>query len=652
MSLSESKGFSRTFVGVLFAAAIGLGTLPGCGSSSNAGASADGGVSGTFTGTAVGMGGESNPVEVTLTLEDSKIVDATATGAGETEGIGSKAIDTMPGEIKSSGSIAVDTVSGATITSNAILEAAAAALTSAGLNPDDYKTAAASTAAAAEDVTKDVDIVIVGAGGAGMTAAIKAADEGASVVILESQAMAGGNSVRSTGGMNAAKTVYQDENEFDESAGVEATLKSARENYADNADIQALADTVEKQWADYQANPEGYFDSVELFELDTMIGGKGINDIELVKTLAENSSDAIDWLESIGATLHNVGQFGGASVKRIHRPVNDQGKTTAVGAYVIPILEKNVEDRGDEILYNTTADQILTDSDGNVAGVHATTADGGNVTVNAKAVILATGGFGANNDMVVAQNHPELKGYITTNAAGAQGQGITMAEAIGAGTVDMDQIQLHPTVHVDDDGNAHLITEGLRGDGAILVNKEGNRFFNEVGTRDAVSNAENEQTDGQAWLVIDQAMVDASAVIAGYISAGYTVTGSTYEELADAMGVPADTFAATMEKWNECVANQSDPDFNRVSFANPLDTAPYYAILVQPGIHHTMGGLTIDTSCEVLDGVHGNVIPGLFAAGEVTGGVHGANRLGGNAVADFVVFGGIAGESAAAYVKK
>ena len=604
----------------------------------------------TYTASAAGI---ESDVSVTVTVDKSgTIKDVSVDVSGETPGVGADIGDEITQQILDAQSADIDGIAGATITSNAILEAAAAALTSAGLNPDDYKTAAASTAAAAEDVTKDVDIVIVGAGGAGMTAAIKAADEGASVVILESQAMAGGNSVRSTGGMNAAKTVYQDENEFDESAGVEATLKSARENYADNADIQALADTVEKQWADYQAKPEGYFDSVELFELDTMIGGKGINDIELVKTLAENSSDAIDWLESIGATLHNVGQFGGASVKRIHRPVNDQGKTTAVGAYVVPILEKNVEDRGVEILYNTTADQILTDSDGNVAGVHATTADGGNVTVNAKAVILATGGFGANNDMVVAQNHPELKGYITTNAAGAQGQGITMAEAIGAGTVDMDQIQLHPTVHVDDDGNAHLITEGLRGDGAILVNKEGNRFFNEVGTRDAVSNAENEQTDGQAWLVIDQAMVDASAVIAGYISAGYTVTGSTYEELADAMGVPADTFAATMEKWNECVANQSDPDFNRVSFANPLDTAPYYAILVQPGIHHTMGGLTIDTSCEVLDGVHGNVIPGLFAAGEVTGGVHGANRLGGNAVADFVVFGGIAGESAAAYVKK
>lgn len=649
---TESKGFSRTFIIVLFAAAVGLGMLPGCGGSSTSDTSG-GGVSGTFTGTAVGMGGEDNPVEVTITLENGVITDVTAKGDGETAGIGTKALDTMPGEMIESGSIAVDTVSGATITSDAILEAAEDALTQAGVDPEDYKTAAAAESTAAEDVTKDTDIVIVGAGGAGLTAAIKASQAGAEVIIVESQAMAGGNSVRATGGMNAAKTVYQDDNEFtdNDAENVTATITAARENYADNADIQALADTVEQQLADYEADPQGYFDSVELFELDTMIGGKGINDIELVKTLAENSADAIDWLESIGATLHNVGQFGGATVKRIHRPVNDEGKTTAVGAYVVPILEQNAEDLGIEILYSTTANKILTDDTGAAVGIEAEAADGSTVTINAKAVILATGGFGANNDMVVAQNHPELKGYITTNAAGAQGQGIEMATAIGAGTVDMDQIQLHPTVHVDDDGNAHLITEGLRGDGAILVNKEGERFFDEVGTRDAVSNAENEQTDGQAWLIIDQAMADASAVITGYINSGYTVTGETYEELADAMGVPADTFAATMETWNSYVDAQSDPDFGRTKFASRLDTAPYYAILVQPGIHHTMGGLTIDSSCEVLDGVHGNVIPGLFAAGEVTGGVHGANRLGGNAVADFVVFGGIAGESAAAYVK-
>lgn len=649
---TDSKGFSRVCTAVLFAAAVGLGILPGCSSTATSDSSGTG-VSGTFTGTAVGMGGEDHPVEVTLTLENGVITEVTATGEAETAGIGTKALDALPGEIVAANSLAVDTVSGATITSDAILEAAAEALTQAGLDPNDYMTAVSTDTAAAEDLSKETDIVIVGAGGAGLTAGIEAAQAGADVIIVESQSMAGGNSVRATGGMNAAKTVYQDSNEFTETdaANVAATIATARESYADNADIQALADTVEQQLADYEASPSGYFDSVELFELDTMIGGKGINDIDLVKTLAENSADAIDWLESIGATLHNVGQFGGATVKRIHRPVNDEGKTTAVGAYMIPILEQNAEDLGIEILYSTTANTILTDDSGAAVGIEAETADGGTVTIQAKAVILATGGFGANNEMVVAQNHPELEGYITTNAAGAQGQGIVMATAIGAGTVDMDQIQLHPTVHVDEDGNAHLITEGLRGDGAILVNKEGERFYDEVGTRDAVSNAENEQTDGQAWLIIDQAMADASAVITGYISAGYTVTGETYEELADAMGVPADTFAATMETWNSYVDAQSDPDFGRTKFASRLDTAPYYAILVQPGIHHTMGGLTIDSSCEVLDGVDGNVIPGLFAAGEVTGGVHGANRLGGNAVADFVVFGRIAGASAAAYVQ-
>lgn len=623
-----------------------LVALAGCGNG------AAKGVSGTFTGTATGMGGKDKPVEVTITLQDSKITDVIAKGDGETAGIGSKAIETMPEEMKKTASIAVDTVSGATITSKAILEAAASAITSAGLDPKNYQTNTSKDTAEAGDVIKETDLVIVGAGGAGMTAAIKAADAGKKVIIVESQDMAGGNSVCATGGMNAAKTKYQDENDFGEDGkGVEEVLKNAREKYADNKDIQMLADTVEKQYQAYLAKPEGYFDSVELFELDTMVGGKGLNDISLVQTLAENSASAIEWLASIGATLHNVGQFGGASVKRIHRPVNADQKVTAVGAYLIPILEKNCEDRGVEILYNTTADRLLSDEQGNVCGIEAKTADGYKVTVNAKAVVLATGGFGANNEMVVEQNHPELKGYITTNAQGAQGQGITMAKAVGAGVVDMDQIQLHPTVHVDEDGNAHLITEGLRGDGAILVNKEGNRFFNEVGTRDAVSNAENSQTDGQAWLVIDQAMVDKSAVIAGYINAGYTVSGKTYEELAQAMCVPEESFAKTMDTWNKAVSAKSDPDFDRIKFADPLNTAPYYAILVQPGIHHTMGGLTIDTTCAVLDGVHGKVIPGLYAAGEVTGGVHGANRLGGNAVADFVIFGGIAGESAAAYIK-
>ena len=611
----------------------------GCGAKS-ASTSSDAGVSGDFTGTAKGFGGD---VSVTLTLTDGAITGCTAEGKDETQGVGSEAIAKMPGEIAESGSIAVDGVSGATITSTAIKEAAAAALTAAGLNPDDYKTAVENNATA-EDSTVDADVVVVGAGGAGMTAAITAAAEGKTVVILESQSMVGGNSVRATGGMNAGKTVYQDENEFGESAGVEKTLKTAAEKYADNKTITALAKTVSEQWAAYQANPTGYFDSVELMELDTMIGGKGINDPELVETLCANSADAIDWLDEHGITLHNVSSFGGASVKRIHRPVNAEGKTVSVGSYMIPLLQENCEKAGVKMMLDTTATEILTDANGAAVGVKATGASGETVTVNAKAVVLATGGFGANLDMVVKYK-PELKGFMTTNAPGIQGQGIEMAEAIGAATVDMDQIQIHPTVEAN---TAALITEGLRGDGAILINEEGQRFIDEVGTRDVVSAAEIAQTGSYSWLVVDQAMADASSVIQGYIKKGYTVTGATYEELGKAMGVDAAAFAETMEKWNGCVEAKNDPDFGRTSFANPLNTAPYYAVKVTAGVHHTMGGLKINANTEVLN-EKGEVIPGLFAAGEVTGGVHGANRLGGNAVADFTVFGRIAGAAASDY---
>lgn len=611
----------------------------GCGAKP-ASTSSDAGVSGDFTGTAKGFGGD---VSVTLTLTDGAITGCTAEGKDETQGVGSEAIAKMPGEIAESGSIAVDGVSGATITSTAIKEAAAAALTAAGLNPDDYKTAVEKDAAA-EDSTVDADVVVVGAGGAGMTAAITAAAEGKSVVILESQSMVGGNSVRATGGMNAGKTVYQDENEFGESAGVEKTLKTAAEKYADNETITALAKTVSEQWAAYQANPTGYFDSVELMELDTMIGGKGINDPELVETLCANSADAIDWLDEHGITLHDVSSFGGASVKRIHRPVNAEGKTVSVGSYMIPLLEENCKKAGVQILLNTTANEILTDANGAAAGIKATGSTGETVTVNAKAVVLTTGGFGANLDMVVKYK-PELKGFMTTNAPGIQGQGIEMAEAIGAATVDMDQIQIHPTVEAN---TAALITEGLRGDGAILINEEGQRFIDEVGTRDVVSAAEIAQTGSYSWLVVDQAMADASSVIQGYIKKGYTVTGATYEELGKAMGVDAAAFAETMEKWNGYVEAKNDPDFGRTSFANPLNTAPYYAVKVTAGVHHTMGGLKINANTEVLN-EKGEVIPGLFAAGEVTGGVHGANRLGGNAVADFTVFGRIAGAAASDY---
>ena len=590
----------------------------------------------TAEGTAQGFGGN---VTVTLTLENGVIVDAKAEGADETPGIGTPALEQRPAAMVAGNTVNVDTVSGATFTSNGVIAAAKAALTNAGLNVDDYM--AKVETAKAEDVVYEADIVIVGAGGAGMTAALAAAEQGATVIIIESQAAVGGNSVRATGGMNAGNTPYQDNNTFGEAAGVQKTLDSAAATYADNVEITSLAGEVTFQWAAYQQSDDPYFDTVELMQLDTMIGGKGINDPELVEVLAENSAEGIEWLKKYDIELVSAGAFGGASVQRIHFPKVD-GKKVSVGAYMVPRLEAACNaNENITIIFETTANEIIMEN-GAAKGIKATGKTGNSVTVKANAVILAAGGFGANLDMV-ASYKPELAGFMTTNAAGLQGQGIAMAQAVGAAVVDMEQIQIHPTVQFD---TAALITEGLRGDGAILVNAEGKRFIDEVGTRDVVSAAEIAQTGSYSWLIVDQRMLDASSVIAGYVKKGFVFSGATYEELAAQIGVPADVFAATMTNWNACVNAKNDPDFGRVSFANPLDTAPFYAIKVTAGIHHTMGGVKINTSTQVLN-TNGDVIPGLYAAGEITGGVHGANRLGGNAVSDFVVFGRIAGEEAA-----
>ena len=285
--------------------------------------------------------------------------------------------------------------------------------------------------------------------------------------------------------------------------------------------------------------------------------------------------------------------------------------------------------------------------DGRAVGVKADseTAD---YTINAKAVILATGGFGGNEQMIV-ENNPALAGYVSTNAPGATGDGIKMAQAVGADVVDMDQIQLHPTV---EQRTRMLITEAVRGNGAILVNKEGKRFVNEMETRDFVSAAEIEQTDGCAYVIFDQNLRDNVAAVEKYFGIGVVSEGATIEDLAGEIGLDPVVLSRTLADWNKAVANQKDPEFGRTTAMDAdLSTAPYYAILIAPGIHHTMGGLKIDVNGEVLN-TKGKAIPGLFAAGEVTGGVHGGNRLGGNAVADVVVFGTAAAESACTYTDK
>jgi len=589
----------------------------------------------TFTGTAMGNGGD---VVVTLTVEDGKIAAAEVVGEQETKGIAYEqcADGTFAGLIVAAQGAEFDAIAGATVTSNAVKAATIKAMEAAGL--------VEAETVVVEDVT--TDLVIIGAGGAGMSAALQAIDSGVeSVIVVEKGGSTGGNTSRATGGMNAAKTVAQDENAWKDATttAVEATIAKAKAaDYAEK--IADLIAKVEEQFEAYKANPTGYFDSVELFALDTMVGGYGINNLDLVMTMANNSAEAIDWLATKNADLVSVGSFGGASVMRIHRALTAEGKTTPVGAYLVKVLTAEVEAvEKIDLRLNTTATELVV-TDGKVTGVKVSS-ENGDYTINAKAVILASGGFGADLERVAAYQ-PGLAGFVTTNALTVTGDGIDMAVAIGAATVDMEQIQIHPSVYTE---TAALITEGIRGDGAILVNQAGKRFVNELETRDVVSAAELAQEGGYAWTIVDQKMMDASATYNGYYTKGFALKGESVAELAAAMGTDAAVLEETMNTWNAAVAAQNDAEFGRLSFANPLDTAPFYAVKVAPGIHHCMGGLAINTAAEVLTEA-GEAIPGLFAAGEVTGGVHGGNRLGGNAVCDIVVYGRIAAQNAAAYI--
>lgn len=443
------------------------------------------------------------------------------------------------------------------------------------------------------------DIVVIGAGGAGMSAAIAAYDAGVTdVVILEKMGNIGGNTNFSSSGMNASETKFQQQ--------------------------------------------QGIQDSNELFAQETFDGGHDTANRELVDFMCDHSAATIDWLDNMGITLDNIGMTGGMSVRRCHRPTDG----SAVGATLVPGLESACNNRGIQIIENCDVTKIDTDDSGAVTGVEATKDDSTPVIYHAKAVIDAAGGLGSNPDMI-HEYRPDLDGYISTNQPGATGDGYTMAQDCGAQLIQMDQIQIHPTVEKN---SSSLIAEAIRGAGAIMVNENGQRFYDEMSTRDRVSQAELQQPNRDSWLVFDQRIYDANKAIPGYDRRGYVQKGSNVDELASQINLDPTTLRATIDAYN-AAANGGTDEFGRTQGLSALDeTGNMYAILVTPGIHHEMGGVRINTNNEALN-ADGNPIPNLYAAGEVTGGIHGNNRIGGNAVCDITTFGRNCGEVVAQAVQ-
>ncbi|GAY72225.1 flavocytochrome c [Lentilactobacillus kosonis] len=450
------------------------------------------------------------------------------------------------------------------------------------------------------ELQANYDLVVIGSGAAGMTTAIQAKELGLNPIILEKMDKLGGNSTRASSGMNAAETLVQ--------------LK------------------------------HHVVDSFQEFYDETYVGGGKMNNTELLRYFADHAALSIDWLADHDIHLDDITITGGMSKMRTHRPAS----LAPIGAFLVTELLKQVQKLGIPLFAGTKVTELEKDADGKISGMKVM-ANGGPKHIATKAIVLAAGGFGANQEML-AKYRPDLKGYKTTNQDGATGDGIRLAEALGAKVVDMDQIQVHPTVQQDFD-HTYLIGEAVRGEGAILVNKAGKRFVNELSTRKVVSNAIDDLNEGGAYLVFGQEVRDRAKAIDFYDSIGLVKSADTVKAVAETTGLNADQLVETVATWNQAVADQNDNEFGRTTgMDRQMEEGPFSTIHIAPAVHYTMGGVGINKETEVLTDDN-QVIPGLYACGEIVGGLHGNNRIGGNSIAETVIFGRQAGQQVFNYLK-
>lgn len=604
---------------------------------------------GTYTATVSAMQG---PLTVEVIVSKDAIIEVRVTEHMETPGVGDIPVNIIPEQIVENQTLSVDTISGATMTRGAILLAVEECLKQAGADISALKVPVERESTT--DLEKTADVIIVGGGGAGLSAAVSAVNDGASVILIEKTGFLGGNSIVAGGIYNAPNPTLQDYSLEKRSESLESLITDAISETPVNAEHKALIEAVKREYEEYLKTDKTLFDSPNWFALQTWNGGDKVGDLNMVKLLTYNALDGLKWMESLGMEFeHQVSHGGGALYPRTHWAVLPNG--TGYIKALANVLQSNPNY---ELMLETTGVNLITEGN-KVIGVLAQNKDGKQITLSAnKGVILTTGGFAGNvklrQEYAEGEKWPNLGPNVaTSNMPGVTGDGLFMARDAGADLINMDQIQLLPYCNPHNGATYDIVS----GSGAmVFINKEGERFVREDGRRDEMSKAIIAQTDGMMYMLQsadgipdpNSARALGGQLLSYYLEtnhAGY-VSADTLEELADKIGVPADGLKQTVKDYNKYVESGNADPFGVVSYRGKLENGPWYAYPRKPAVHHTMGGIKVDEQTRVLR-PDGSVIEGLYAAGEITGNLHGANRLGGNAIVDFIVFGRIAGTNAA-----
>lgn len=563
---------------------------------------------GKFQGTGKGYGGD---LITEVTIEDNKIINLEIVSHNETKFISDPAFENIPNLIVKTNSILVPNVSGCSMSSRGIRESVKNALINAGANSEKLEIQmleAENLEKIGNGKTKTIlkpiekfDVVIAGAGGAGLSAAIAASSNGLKVVVLEKMSSIGGNTLISMGGINIPENDTQ----------------------------------IEK----------GIKDSKELYRNDIYIGGDKESSKEMLDIFVEEALPAYRWLKDYVKVSFKdeLIHFGGHSVPRA---AVFSGK---YGIELIGKLRAKALLQGVEIRTGVTCESLLTDENNKVNGVIAKVENTNVKFMASKGVILATGGFSGNIELRKKYNSKLDERYKTTNMSGITGDGHLMSEALDAKFIQMDYIQTFPISNPETGELSHV--GGSRFDGAILVNKEGNRFVEELERRDVVSEGILEQTNGIGYLVWGQEIENITNYVSKNTQEVERLEKSklfrkcdTLEECANFFNINVKDFMKTIERYNGFVSNKKDEDFNRRGTLVSIKEGPFYIQGVAPAVHHTMGGLKVNSENQV-ERKDGSLIDGLYAAGEIVGGLHGTNRLGGNAITEIIVFGKRAGEN-------